>query len=243
MKEIDDDTLSRILAFAGPHDCVDLEGIDQVELRAYARGTLDVERRPVIEAHLDDCGYCRLLREEYVDAAPVIVLPRPRRGRAAALGIAAAAAVLLVAVLEPPAPPSFELGPTRGLAAKTMGDAAAPPLRWRVAPSSRVRVALKPSTKAAIPTTATAGVFVQTPQGTYRRADADVRSFRKNDTASFELTFRGSDLLRARGTRDRIALVVATSEAALNELGGVRSIAPGRDGVVDVIFRRVDAVR
>ncbi|MEQ9497148.1 MAG: hypothetical protein RIT81_09820 [Deltaproteobacteria bacterium] len=239
MERPTDEQLLQILAFADDADCVDERDIDQADLLALSRGHLASDRRASVDAHLERCASCRALLDAYREDLPK---PVPRTPYVWAAAIAAAFTIFFATNgLDRSTAPDYAIVEVKGVVAEHMGEATPAPGRLTVATSTNLRLVLRPTSPTALGADVTAGVFVETPQGTYRHAPTRVEAVRDGGTVAFRIHVSGRALLEGRGTRDRIAVVIAESEAALNALDGSLTFERGTSGVIDVITRRVDA--
>ncbi len=239
MERPTEEQLLLIVAFADDADCVDEHDIDQADLLALSRGRIASDRRAPVDAHLARCASCRALLDAYREDVPK---PEPRRPYVWA-GVIAAAVTLFFAAngLDRTTSPGYEIVEAKGVVAEHMGEATSTPDRLTVATSTNLRLVLRPTSSVVLGADVTAGVFVETPQGTYGRADARVEAVRDAGTVAFRVQVSGRALVEGSGTRDRIAIVIAESEAALDALDGSLAFERGTSGVIDVITRRVDA--
>lgn len=259
-RELSDDALLQLMAFGAAEDCTDDAYVDEAELIAFAEGALPQDACPRVQAHLDACGYCRALVVAYAPAPAEIVpvIPdvaaaarsvrslrsRGRPGRAAiGFGLAAALALFTVATLEPASKSiPYEIADVRGTVQERMGTEKPATEHWRVAPRSNVRFVLRSAHAEPVGDEAAAGVFVETPQGTYRRASAEIEAERDAGVVAFRIRVTGHELMLGSGGRARVALVVAESPDAIDDLEG-RVVLRDAPGVVDVVMRSIDPVR
>ncbi len=248
MNTNDDDRLLQLLAFSTYEVCIDEEALDEADLIAFANDALPRERCPEVQGHLARCAYCREILELYrpaiaqvaaASAPPRSTRPRSRVALAMAASVAVATVVAIGALEPRRAGVAYEVAPPRGAVEAKMGEATRATERWSVAVGSTLRFALRPVAAQPVGEDAVAGVFVETPQGTYRRAEAVVEREREDGVTAFAIEVTGHELLLGRGVRDGLVLVVAESDAALDALEG-RVTFDGAPGVYAVVKRAID---
>lgn len=243
-----DAQILQVLAFAGPDACIDVDGIDQGDLLTYAKHELSAPQAAPVEAHLEACEYCRLLLDEYradLGLAPNVVPIVSKRGspwRLVAAAVACFATVGLASSLDRIVPGAYELSNVEGLVAETRAAPSEATAHWRISPGSKLRITLRPSGAMALGADATAGVFVQTSAGTYRRATSQVEVVPSDGAPSFRIEVTGQTLLSGRGTGRDVVLVVVESSAALDDLEGRVAFEVGQRGVMAVVHRSLDVV-